>query len=159
MTQEAVLKEIHQRLGPLNSQAQLAVSEVLEILRLPRESKSVRSKDGIFVGENVSVSQYEAWSRDERLRYQTEPEKANARWIGEKLRELRASWIIVSDGKVVASGSLTEYPTDDDFDALCEKFGKFPFVFLSPSVLVIEEVTSWHETTEMGDAYPTVPRS
>jgi hypothetical protein len=157
MIQETIINEVRQRLGPLNSQAEQAVKEVLEILKLPREATSPETQEETFIGANVSVAQYEAWSRDERLKYQTDPEKINARWIEKKLQELNATWIMIIDGLVVASGSLTDYPSDEEFDALCEKFGKFPFVFLSPRVLMIEENVSWHKTIEVGDAYPTVP--
>lgn len=98
---------------------------------------SVREEE-VFIGANVSPAEYEAWSRDDRLKYQTAPEKTNAGWIERKIQELRAAWIMVIDGKVVAHGSLTDYPFDEEFDALCEKFGKFPFVFLSSLILMIE---------------------
>jgi len=42
------------------------------------------SEHEVFIGANVSPAKYEAWSRDERLKYQTAPEKANARWIEKK---------------------------------------------------------------------------
>ncbi|MCI0692729.1 hypothetical protein L0337_12095 [candidate division KSB1 bacterium] len=144
MIQETIINEVRQRLGPLNSQAEQAVKEVLEILKLPREATSPETQEEPFIGTNVSVAQYEAWSRDERLKYQTDPEKINARWIEKKMQELNVAWIMVIDGLVVASGSLTDYPSDEEFDALCEKFGKFPFVFLSPRVLMIEENVSQH---------------
>ncbi|MDZ7290951.1 MAG: hypothetical protein ONB44_12240 [candidate division KSB1 bacterium] len=129
----------------------------MEILKLPRDATFTNTQEEPFIGTNVSVAQYEAWSRHKRLEYQTEPEKVNSRWIERKLQELHAAWIMVIDGQVVASGSLTDYPSDEEFDAFCEKFGKFPFVFLSPRVLMIEENISWHKTLEDGDAYPTVP--
>jgi hypothetical protein len=153
MTQETVIDNIRQRLGPLNNQAEKAVKEVL---KLPRETASLKALEETFIGANVSVAKYEAWSRDERLKYQTEPEKVNARWIERKMRELHAKWIMVIDGKVVSYGSLTDYPFDEEFDALCETFGEFPFVFMSPRVLMVEEGLSWHDTTEYEDAYPTV---
>ncbi len=87
MTQEMVIDNVRKRLGPLNSQAEQAVKEVLEILKLPRETTSLKA--------------YE-------------------------------------------------------FDALCEKFGKFPFVFIDSRILMIEESLSWHNTIEYDDAYPTV---
>ncbi len=146
MIQETIIQEVRQRLGPLNSQAEQAVKEVLEILKLPREADSTETQEKPFIGANVSVTQYETWSRDERLKYQTDPEKINAPWIEKKLQELNAAWIMVIDGLIVASGSLTDYPSDEEFDALCEKFGKFPFVFLSPRVLMIEENISWQSS-------------
>jgi len=42
------------------------------------------SEEENFIGVNVSPTEYEAWPRDERHKYQTEPEKANARWIEKK---------------------------------------------------------------------------
>jgi hypothetical protein len=157
MTQEIILQKVRQRLGPLNSQAEQAVKEALEILQMPKETKLPETPEERFVGANVNVAQYKAWSRDVRLKYQTEPEKVNKHWIEKKLQELRAAWMMVVDGQVVAHGSLTDYPFDDEFGALCERFGKFPFVFLSPSVLMIEEKLPWYDTVEYGDAYPTVP--
>jgi len=156
MTQEAVIDNLRHRLGPLNNQAEQAVKEVLEMLRLPRETASFKSSEETFIGENVSPAEYEAWSRDERLKYQTEPEKANARWIEKTIQELRAAWIMVINGKVVAHGSLTAYPSDEEFDELCEKFGKFPFVFINSRLLMIEEGIAWHGTFDDDDAYPTV---
>jgi len=139
MTQETVIDNIRQRLGPLNNQAEQAVKEVLEMLGLPREMALFKSSEETFIGANVSPAEYEAWSREERLQYQTAPEKTNARWIERKMQELRAAWIMVIDGKVVLNGSLTDYPSDDEFDAFCEKIGKFPFVFINSRVLMIED--------------------
>jgi len=156
ITREAIFEEVRQRLGPLNNQAQQAITEVLEMLKLPEKRQNAKAKKETFVGENVSVAQYEAWSRDERLEYQTRPEKMNVRWIKKKLKDLRAMWIMVVDGRVVKYGSLTNYPTDEVFDALCEKYDKFPFVFLNPQVLNIEETGNWHDTIVEDDAFPTV---
>jgi outer membrane protein assembly factor BamB len=83
------------------------------------------------------------------------PEKVNTRWIEDKLRKLHAMWIMVIDGQVVAHGSLTDYPSDEEFDKLCEKYGKFPFVFLNPQLLRIEESSIWHDTIVENDKYPT----
>jgi hypothetical protein len=61
---------------------------------------------------------------------------------------LNAKWIVVVDGQVLMHGStLDSYPEDEDFFALCEKTGRFPFVFISPRVFDIEErPTVWHKT-------------
>jgi hypothetical protein len=134
MTQEIILEKLRQNLGPLNSQAVSAVKEVLKMLQRSEVIEATSAQDEKFFGANVSVEQYEAWSDDDRLRYQTESEQVNATWIQNKLRELQAAWLMVTDGKVVAHGALTEYPFENEFDALCKKFGKFPFVFLNPTV-------------------------
>jgi hypothetical protein len=156
MTQEIILEKLRQNLGPLNSQAVSAVKEVLKMLEHSEVTEAALTEDEKFIGTNVSIEEYEAWSDDDRLRYQTEPEQENAAWIQKKLRELQAAWLMVIDGNVVAHGGLTEYPFENEFDALCKKFGKFPFAFLNPKVLMIEEACRWHETSEHGDFYPTV---
>jgi hypothetical protein len=146
MTQEIILEKLRQNLGPLNNQAVSAVKEVLKLLQRSEVAEAASTQDEKFIGANVSVEQYETWEDDDRLRYQTESEQSNAAWIRKKLNELQAAWLMVIDGKVVAHGALTDYPFENEFDALCKKFGKFPFVFLNPKVLMIEETCHWHET-------------
>jgi hypothetical protein len=155
MTQEIIVEKLRQNLGPLSNQAVSAVKEVLKMLHRSEGMDATLAQNEKFIGANVSVEQYEAWSDDDRMRYQTEPEQANAAWIQKRLHELQAAWLMVIDGNVVAHGALTEYPFENEFDTLCKKFGKFPFVFLNPTVLMIEEACDWHKTSEQGGFYPT----
>jgi len=159
---ETVLRQVRDRLGPLSGEAEQAVTEALEIVRRmngapfsPPVDQEAKSCD--FKSENVSLEVYESWSDDQQLRYLTEAKKANADWIEKKLQELEAVWLIVSDGKIIAYGpALQTFPHEEEFDELCEKIGKFPFVIFSPRLFFIEETVSWHSTKMSGDAYPTV---
>jgi hypothetical protein len=65
---------------------------------------------------------------------------------------------MVVNGQVVKHGAtLDNYPEDEEFIELCQKTGKYPFVFFSPRVFAIEEhPTAWHETYEPNDHYPAV---
>jgi len=66
---------------------------------------------------------------------------------------------MVIDGQVVLHGTtLDTYPEDENFLALCEKTGKYPFVFINPRVFDIEERPAvWHKTNEPDDDYPALP--
>jgi hypothetical protein len=157
MTSEIVLKQVRDRLGPLNDQAEQAVAEAVEIIRQMNAPPSSPTIQDGFNGENASLQEYESWSDDQQAQYQSEAEKNNARWIEKKMRDLNAMWLIVIDGQIVASGPmLRTFPHDEEFDELCEKTGKFPFVFFSPRMFYIEETGSWHPTAIPGDSYPTV---
>ncbi|MDZ7362629.1 MAG: hypothetical protein ONB46_18175 [candidate division KSB1 bacterium] len=157
MITETVLKQVRDRLGPLNGQAEQAVAAAVEIIRQMNGPPSSPIIEDSFKGENVSLEEYESWSDDQQARYQSETERNNAKWIEQKMRDLQAMWLIVIDGQIVASGpKLRTFPHDEEFDELCEKTGKFPFVFFSPRMFYIEETVSWHSTAIPGDSYPTV---
>jgi len=67
---------------------------------------------------------------------------------------------MVVDGNAAAFGeSMDTYPNDDEFLKLCQKFGKYPFVFFNPLILAIEEPASaWHPTVlAVNDFYPARP--
>ncbi|MCI0690815.1 hypothetical protein L0337_02290 [candidate division KSB1 bacterium] len=157
MTTDTVLKQVRDRLGPLNGQAEQAVAEAVEIIRQMSERPSSPITEDSFKGENVSLDEYESWSEDQQAQYLAEAKKANATWIEKRLQDLGAAWMIVVEGKIIAHGpTLQTLPHDEEFDALCEKYGKFPFVFFSPRLFLIEETALCHSTTTPGDAYPTI---
>jgi hypothetical protein len=159
MTTETVLKEVRNRLGPLDSRAEQAVAEAIEIIRQmgkPPSSPKV-AEDESFKDENAGLEEYLSWSDDRQRRYQSEAEEANAKWIEKKMRELNAMWLVVIDGEIVASGSaLRTFPFEEEFDALCKKTGKYPFVFFSPLMFLIEETLARHSTVMPDDSYPTM---
>jgi len=138
MITESVLKQVRDRLGPLSEQAELAVIEVVKIMcrtNEPPVSPAIteEAEDGNFKGVNVVLDEYKSWSDDRKLQYQTEGENANAKWIEKQMHDLNALWLIVIDGKIIASGPLLRtFLHDEDFDKLCENTGKYPFVFFSP---------------------------
>jgi len=162
MITENVLEQVRGRLGPLNGQAEQAVAEALEIVRRmngapfsPPVDKG--ASDENFKGENAELHEYLSWTDQQKLDYQTETESANTKWVEKNMQELNAMWMIVMDGQLVASGpAMRTFPRDEEFDALCRRQGKYPFVFFSPSLFHIEETLSWHATKFSGDAYPTV---
>ncbi len=113
-----------------------------------------------FNGQNISVAAYEALAEDEKFKFLDKAENGNTDWLREKFRTLRAAWIMVVDGNAAAFGeSMDTYPNDDEFLKLCQKFGKYPFVFFNPLILAIEEPASaWHPTVlAVNDFYPARP--
>jgi hypothetical protein len=93
-----------------------------------------------FNGQNISVAAYEALAEDEKFKFLDKAENENTEWLREKFRALRAAWMMVVDENVAAFGeSMDTYPNDDEFLKLCQKFGKYPFVFFNPLLLAIEE--------------------
>jgi hypothetical protein len=158
-TQDVILEKVRKRLGTLDAKAEQAVAEAVAILNESRASEThPRSEDEKFLSANVSVVQYEAWSPEKRFQYQSNAQKINARWIENQLQKLNVEWVMVIDGHVVAHGaSIQSLPRDQQFDMLCKKYGKYPFVFFNPSLFMIEEATTaWHATKDSSDAYPTV---
>lgn len=151
---ESVLDEVRHKLGPLNEQAEQAVAQALEIIR----KKIAPPATGNFINRNASLQEYLTWPDKRRRRYHSEAEEANAAWVEKKLRELNAMWLIVVEGEVIAHGhSFQKFPHEEEFDELCDRLGKYPFVFFSPRMFLIEETTRWHPTEIPGDAYPTIP--
>jgi len=139
ITHEAVLEKVRQRLGALDGKAEQAVMEAIAVLNESRQTLPQQT-EAPFVSANVSLAQYEAWSPEERFQYLDNAEKANARWVEQQLQNLNAAWLMVLDGQAVAHGtSIQTLPMEQEFDALCEKYGKYPFVFFSPSLFMIEE--------------------
>ncbi|MDZ7290104.1 MAG: hypothetical protein ONB44_01630 [candidate division KSB1 bacterium] len=158
ITQESVLEKVRARVGVLDAKAEQAVAQAIAVLTESRQSEtSAPTMAEKFVSANVSLAQYEAWTPEERFQYLNNAKKINANWIKKHLQELGAAWLMVVDGEVIAHGaSIQHLPQEQEFDALCEKHGKYPFVFFNPRLFMIEEASAWHQTVEPDDAYPTV---
>jgi hypothetical protein len=153
--QEVVLEKVRQRLGSLDNKAEQAVAEAIAILNEARQT--LPQQEDEFVSANVSVAQYVAWSPEERFQYLNNAEKVNTRWVERQLQKLNAAWLMVIDGGVVAHGtSIQSLPREQEFNALCDKYGKYPFVFFNQREFMIEEGTVWHSTKDPEDAYPTI---
>ena len=75
--------------------------------------------------------------------------------LQEKFATLNAAWLVVVDGKVIASGkSLKDEPMPPQILEICHRTGKFPFVFINDTFLAIEEsASSWHATNDPDDFY------
>lgn len=151
---EAVLNKVRNQFGALDAKAEQAVVYALNVLQ--EAGKNDLPSDR-FVGANVSISQYEAWSPEERFQYLDAAKQNNQSWIQKRLHEMRAAWLMVIDSKVIAHGpTIQQLPQESAFAALCERHGKYPFVFFNPRLFLIEEAVRWHHTIEPEDDYPTV---
>ncbi|MGH7457067.1 MAG: hypothetical protein ACRENG_37300, partial [bacterium] len=158
ITQEAVLEKVRTRIGTLDAKAEQAVAQAIAVLNESRQREAAaQPAEEKFESANVSLAQYDAWSPEERFQYLNNAKKINANWIRKHLQDLSAAWLMVIDGQVIAHGaSIQHLPQEQEFGALCEKHGKYPFVFFNPRLFIIEEASAWHRTVEPDDAYPTV---
>jgi hypothetical protein len=151
---EQLAAQIRQ-LSPLERQHLLALIPDFEGTKIPLSHTTTRQ----FKSQNISVAAYEVLSDDEKLKFLDGAEHENTEWLKEKFKTLHAAWMMVVDGEVAASGeSMDSYPNDEEFVQLCQKFGKYPFVFFNPLVLAIEEPGGvWHRTAmATTDFYPAL---
>lgn len=120
------------------------------------EVKLTRFESG-FVGENLTLEEYESLDEDKKVWLQSTLWKENETWITQKLQELNAAWIAVVNGEVERySADLAEYPQEPDILEIYEKRGKFPFIFINKGLLAIEEGSSgWSRTVYPDHHYPT----
>jgi hypothetical protein len=158
MTTETLIQKVRDEVGTLDANGEQLLIKAMKILQGAGDTIKPQPAEEHFVSQNITPEEYEALPRAERRHYQDEAEELNQRWVENQLKRYNAKWIMVIDGQVVMHGAtLDDYPEEEDFLALCEKTGKYPFVFLSPSVFAIEESsTSWHLTKDAGDAYPAL---
>jgi hypothetical protein len=162
MTTETVIEKVRAELGSLDARAEQAVLATFKVMQdAALVDMPVYSREEVFVGENITLEEYVALPREERRRYLDGAEPPNQAWIEKQLARLQASWIMVVDGRVVLHGAtMQDYPEDEEFLLLCERTGKYPFIFFHPLVHAIEESAStWHETIQPKDAYPTLALS
>lgn len=111
-----------------------------------------------FRTRNLSMEEYKKLSDSERSYFHALAREENKSWIESQLREHKAGWLVVVDGRVIAHGkSLDDYPDEAEIRRICEKMGEFPFVFVNDPLLAVEEgTTTWHQTVHPDDYYPTV---
>jgi hypothetical protein len=102
-----------------------------------------------FVGQNWTLEEFERLSPEERAMLKWRLKEKNHSWLQEKFSTLGAAWVVVVDGKVIASGnSLRKKPMPPQLLEICRRTGKFPFVFVNDKLIAIEEsVSTWHDTT------------
>jgi len=161
MTTETLIQEVREKAGALDENGERLLATIVKILQGADDTATGMAQPSgqIFIGRNITPEEYEALSREEKRRYIADAEKLNKRWVENQFNRLQAKWFMVIDGRVIMHGAtLNTYPEDEEFLALCEKTGKFPFAFISPRVFDIEErPTIWHKTNEAYDAYPALP--
>jgi len=156
MTAEMLIKKVHEEFGPFDIPAEQAVEAAKKILERAQAETALQQAEEKFVGRNIALEEYVALPSEQKHRYFGEAKKLNRSWIEKQLNNLKAKWIMVVNDQVVLHGaSLNDYPEDEDFLELCQKIGKYPFVFFSPMVFAIEEQPiAWHKTKAPDDFYP-----
>jgi hypothetical protein len=112
-----------------------------------------------FVGENLTLEEYERLSPKERGMLQRRLKEQNHLWLKKKFSELKAAWLVVVNGEVIDWGKgLKNLPLAKQNVEVSQRRGKFPFVFINEDLMAIEESSSvWHATKDAGDYYPTLP--
>ncbi len=96
-----------------------------------------------FVGENLLPEEYERLSFDERGILQWRLKQQNRAWLQKQFAKLGAAWLVVVDGKVIASEkTLENKPMSPQILQICRRTGKFPFMFVNDKFVVIEENAS-----------------
>jgi len=164
MTTEAVMEGVRERIGRLDERAERAVQAALALLAERGEwirgkpETAPREEPLRFAGENLRPEEYLALSFQEKGDWLERAQEANAGWLNQKFKELDAAWLAVIDGEIVAgSEDLADYPQAEHIDQLCAEYGKFPFIFVNPRELLVEEQgLPWSGTVYPDDHYPTL---
>jgi hypothetical protein len=93
-----------------------------------------------FVGENLTLEEYEHLSLKERGLLNLRLQEKNHQWLQGKFSALKAAWLVVVDGEVIASGkTLKNKPRSPQISKICQRTGKFPFIFTDDKFMLIEE--------------------
>jgi hypothetical protein len=157
----AILQSILETLRQAKpSSAELPAAVGGQVLRRASTTKALASEKSLkFVGENAPFDPNRTFSFKERAAEKRHLKAQNREWLLQKFKDLKAAWLMVVDGQVIASGAtLSDYPTPEQLLAVCHRTGKFPFLFINEMIMVIEESGStWHLTNIPHDFYPTVP--
>lgn len=171
MSQESMLAIIHAELRHADA---ATMNAVLETLRRAKQSEPqpIKFTSGFvdvlmpkaktvsqFIGENLTLEQYERLSLKERAALQTRLKEQNYLWLREHFEKRKAAWLVVVNGRIERWGTrLKERPLARQNVDVAQRTGKFPFVFINDDYMAIEETASrWNETIESGDFYPTIP--
>lgn len=171
---EATIAGIKNDLDGLDAEALRSIREI--IARAKRQTAIGRDKNGgsalppfvqapfipkplQFVGENLTLEEFERLSLKERAMLKRRLKERNWQWLQEKFSALGAAWVMVINGEVMASGkTLKDKPRPPQTVEISQRLGKFPFVFVNERFITIEEsASSWHKTVQTGDYYPTLP--
>ncbi len=144
---------------------------VLETLRQAKQAKPksrARVSDSItpikpqtqtvaeFIGENPPFDPHRNLSLHERGAFKRQLKAQNHEWLLKQFQKLKVAWLMVIDGRVTASGATLEsYPKPEQILDVCQRTGKFPFLFVNEDHLCIEENGSWPKTIIPDDYYPT----
>jgi hypothetical protein len=169
MTHDAIIEKVKKKYAGADEATIHAVLQTLQDakvdLRVPdlpleaavaKKAAAITSRQPLkFVGENPSPEAYRKLSFDERGALSEQLKEKNHQWLAEKFGTLKAAWLMVVDGEIIASGdTLKTYPQREQISEILSRYGKQPFIFINDYLLAIEE--SWHSTVYKNDFYPTV---
>jgi hypothetical protein len=101
-----------------------------------------------FIGEHLTLEQYRRLSLSERGALKRQLKQQNREWLEKAFSALRAAWIMVMDGEIIAHGaSLKDYPSTGKIREIGTRHGKRPFIFVNDLFMAIEESrATWHPT-------------
>jgi hypothetical protein len=163
MTKQEFIEKVAARVGqPLNQLAIEAIEATLEVISEQEEATELPSNAEWppleFERQNVTLEEYVAFSDEEKSEYIKQARRSNADWLEQRFQQLNAAWLMVVAGKVIAHGtSLDSFPTQQELIDICRHTGQYPFIFVHPRVLAVEESsTPWHPTKMVGDQYPAL---
>ncbi len=171
MSQEAMLAAINAELSKADAATMSLVLDALRNAKQAQSQRTFRANDlfkalpprmqtaSEFVGENQPFDPKRSLSLHGRATIKRQIKAQNREWLSGQFQKLKAAWIMIIDGQVVASGvSLATYPKPEQILEACHRTGKFPLLFIDEDHLAIEEGGSrWHRTNIPGDYYPSVP--
>ena len=171
MSQTQLLEDIKTDLDRVDAESLLSIREIIDLslrkisdltfgsepTRMERATASRQSLK--FVGKNLLPEEYQRLSLEERGVLQWRLKQQNRTWLQKQFSKLGAAWVVVIDGKVFASGkTLENKPMSPQILKICQRTGKFPFMFVNDKFITIEEGSSaWKTTIRAGDYYPTLP--
>ncbi|MDW8030077.1 MAG: hypothetical protein RMK94_16995 [Armatimonadota bacterium] len=151
MTKEEIVAEVEKVIGPLDERTKQAIELAMKLI----EQRTEPTCELQWQGENPSFEEASKLSPKERGQILQALERRNRTWLEQKLKELKARWLLVIDGEILRYGTtLTEQLTDEELMSICHKWGKLPLLFMP--LRPIEETSRWYLTIYENDAYPTV---
>jgi len=112
MSHEVIIENIKSELDHIDKAALRSIWEIIDKSKrqstgasIPVAASTDRSKPLQFVGENLTLEEFERLSLKERTMLKGHLKKQNERWLQESFSELDAAWLLVVDGKILASGN------------------------------------------------------
>ena len=150
MSDTTMLQDIKADLDRVDAESLLSIREIIDqsfhkVTALAAGSKPTRAGQMIvsrrqlkFVGKNLLPEEYQRLSLDERGALQWRLKQMNHEWLQKKFSKLGVAWLVVVDGKIIASGkTLENKPLSPEIFKICRRTGKFPFIFVNDKFITI----------------------
>jgi hypothetical protein len=159
MSTATILEDIKADLDRVDAESLLSIREIIdqslgkvsalaagsEAARADRAAVSRRQLE--FIGKNLLPEEYQRLSLEERGELQWRLKQLNHEWLQKQFSKLDAAWVVVIDGKVFAPGkTLENKPMSPQILKICQRTGKFPFIFSNDKfIAVAENVSAWQK--------------